>query len=156
FFGPQGADYVTVNKELAVHSDGQFYFAGYQQYGQPSNYKNSGNVLWVGLAEKAYAQLAEEGWSRNPNGQDFSSGTISNGVKYGGSVNAYSSIDVGNFNVLQQLTGRMNYTWWDFTTQGAEAKMEAAFAKGDMVIMCTPARGPQGDPLIGFHVYMLQ
>jgi hypothetical protein len=156
FFGPQGADYVTVNKELPVHSDGQFYFAGYQQYGQPSNYKNGSNVLWVGLAEKAYAQLAEEGWSRNPNGPNFSSGFTDNEGAHGASVNAYSSLNDGTFNVLQQLTGRVNYTWWDFTAQGAEAKMEAAFAKGDMVIMSTPSSTPQGDPLIPFHVYMLE
>jgi hypothetical protein len=58
----QVADYVTVNLQLP-QSWGDFIFAGGSAGGFQS-ITSASNVLWVALAEKAYAQLAFEGWSR--------------------------------------------------------------------------------------------
>jgi hypothetical protein len=59
FFHNGTADYVTVDKYLPVKGDGTFNFAGRGKLASDPNSK-----LWVGLFEKAYAQLAESGWSR--------------------------------------------------------------------------------------------
>jgi hypothetical protein len=81
----QVADYVTVNREFPVAS-GRFVFA---DAGQPIN--RTTNVLWVALVEKAYAQLAREGWSR---------------VNDSSPANSYAAIDGGCGNVaLQQILG---------------------------------------------------
>ena len=58
FFNNGQADYVTVDKYIPTNFLGQFAFANYGQ--SPTNPTN----LWVAIAEKAYAQLAELGWSR--------------------------------------------------------------------------------------------
>jgi hypothetical protein len=82
----QVPDYVTVNRKLPV-SGGYLIFAGGADAFQPIN--SPTNVLWVALAEKAYAQVAEEGWSRP-----------------GQAVNAYQSIVSGFAQpALQQLLG---------------------------------------------------
>jgi hypothetical protein len=95
FYNNGVADYVTVNSELPVNSQGQFVYAGYDQYGQPAIVNSGTNVLWVALAEKAYAQLAEEGWSR---------------ADHGAYANAYDSIGYGwPTTVSSQLTGSMTY-----------------------------------------------
>lgn len=71
FYRNSVADYVTVDRYLPA-SGGSFYFAN---AGSPLN--DPANKLWVPLAEKAYAQLAESGWSRVA------------------TANAYSSINIG-------------------------------------------------------------
>jgi uncharacterized protein (DUF2141 family) len=71
FFNNGVADYVTVDKYL------------------PTGYANASQELWVGLAEKAYAQLAESGWSRGA-----------------GKTNSYASIEAGWMDyVIKQVTG---------------------------------------------------
>jgi hypothetical protein len=55
------ADYVTVDRYLPTNSSGYDVYAG---WGGGSSSSTS-NELWVALAEKAYAQLAESGWSRS-------------------------------------------------------------------------------------------
>ncbi len=57
FYDSNGmADYVTVNRMLPVDSFGNLVFA---DYGDSAT--NPGNVLWIALAEKAYAQWNETG-----------------------------------------------------------------------------------------------
>ncbi|MFM7577416.1 MAG: C2 family cysteine protease, partial [Microcystaceae cyanobacterium] len=46
-------EYVTVDRYLPTNGSGNLVYASYG-----SNYTNTGNELWVALAEKAYAQLA--------------------------------------------------------------------------------------------------
>ncbi len=147
------ADYVTVNRQLPVDSSGAFYFANQQQYGKPTSYKSTSNVLWVALVEKAYAQLAEEGWSRKANGP-FSSGSSS--VVSTWNQNAYSAINYGTaLGPLQQLTGLDQGSGEYFSTGGAETALKDAIAKKELITVYTPSKEPQGSPLISFHVYML-
>ena len=55
------ADYVTVNSKLPAYSDGQFVYANTDFGGHSTNIDNPDNVLWVALAEKAYARAGREG-----------------------------------------------------------------------------------------------
>ncbi|HCQ20941.1 MAG TPA: peptidase [Anabaena sp. UBA12330] len=55
------ADYVTVDRYLPTNLSGRAAYAGWGG----SSYTSTTNELWVALAEKAYAQLAESGWSRS-------------------------------------------------------------------------------------------
>jgi hypothetical protein len=84
FFNNGVANYVTVDRYLPTNAYGQLINAS-----PGSSYNNSSNELWVALAEKAYAQLVELGWSRP-----------------GYTKNAYSSIESGWMDyVTRQITG---------------------------------------------------
>ena len=84
FFNNGVANYVTVDNYLPTNSSGSLIYASSGQ-----SYNNSNNELWVALAEKAYAQLAESGWSRPSN--------VNNG---------YGSIEGGWMDyVIKQITG---------------------------------------------------
>ena len=61
FYNNGVADYVTVDRYLPTHSSGNAVSAGWVV----GSYTSTTNELWVALAEKAYAQLAESGWSRS-------------------------------------------------------------------------------------------
>jgi hypothetical protein len=60
FYDNGVADYVTVNRYFPERSNGTFFYANWWN----DSLSNANNVLWVALAEKAYAQLAASGWSR--------------------------------------------------------------------------------------------
>lgn len=59
FFNNGVADYVTVDRFLPTDASGNLVYASIGL-----SAINAANELWVALAEKAYAQLAESGWSR--------------------------------------------------------------------------------------------
>jgi hypothetical protein len=81
FYNNGVADYVTVDRYLPTHSSGNAVSAGWVV--------GSYNELWVALAEKAYAQLAESGWSRSST-----------------STNSYADIEGGWMDtVIRQVTG---------------------------------------------------
>jgi len=61
FYNNGVADYVTVDRYLPTHSSGNAVYAGWGG----GSYTSTSNELWVALVEKAYAQLAESGWSRS-------------------------------------------------------------------------------------------
>lgn len=84
FFRNQIADYVSVDKYLPTDYAGNFVYAS-----KGTSYNNSGNELWVALAEKAYAQLNESGWIYQDN------------------TNSYSGIGKGGYvsDALSQITG---------------------------------------------------
>jgi hypothetical protein len=84
FFNNGVADYVTVDRYLPT-SGGNAIYAG---WGGGSN-TSSTNELWVGLAEKAYAQINQSGWLGRDN------------------TNSYAGIDHGNsYNTMREITGR--------------------------------------------------
>ncbi|NMF59613.1 C2 family cysteine protease [Pseudanabaena yagii] len=85
FYNNGVADYVTVDRYLPTTSWGTAVYAGWGG----GSYTSSNNELWVALAEKAYAQLAESGWSRSST-----------------SNNAYADIAGGWMDVVtRQVTG---------------------------------------------------
>lgn len=82
-----GVDYVTVDRYLPVVTDG----GSTQRF---AYYDNQTVGLWVALAEKAYAQFAEEQVSQRP---------ATNGYVY----NSYSSIEGGfAFQAMPSISGR--------------------------------------------------
>ncbi|MBJ7298182.1 MAG: peptidase, partial [Dolichospermum sp.] len=85
FYNNGVADYVTVDRYLPTYSSGNAVYAG---WGGGSSTSTT-NELWVALAEKAYAQLAESGWSRSST-----------------STNSYAAISGGWMDtVIRQVTG---------------------------------------------------
>ncbi|PPJ64318.1 pre-peptidase C-terminal domain-containing protein [Cuspidothrix issatschenkoi] len=84
FYNNGVADYVTVDRYLPTSGNS----AAYAGWGGGSVTSTS-NELWVALAEKAYAQLAESGWSRSST-----------------SNNSYAAIEGGWMDtVIRQVTG---------------------------------------------------
>jgi hypothetical protein len=83
FFNGRQADYVTVDSYLPADDDGNYVFANSRQ-----SLSDTTIALWVPLAEKAYAQINEEGWLRDDG------------------ANTYASLDYGwPNNVFTQVTG---------------------------------------------------
>jgi hypothetical protein len=90
FFEPVGAgavaDYVTVDKALPVFQSSSdepqyFLFANSNQ-----DVADSNNVLWVSLAEKAFAQVNESGWTHRDDTNSYTGipdVSNSNGINYG-------------------------------------------------------------------------
>jgi hypothetical protein len=154
FYNNGVPDYVTVNGYLPTASDGEFVYANYYQYGQMTYVSSSTNVLWVALAEKAYAQLAEEGWSRADHGE-YS--------------NAYDAIGYGSsVIVMEQITGSATgqYIQIDGDTppqlSAAETAVMNALAQNDLLCFGTPlAYGsnngilPNGEQLDSNHLYAI-
>jgi Calpain family cysteine protease len=142
------AQYVTVDRELPVNSGDGFVYANRNFDGaSTTNIYNAANILWVALAEKAYAQLAEEGWSR---------GT------YSAPVNSYASLDQGeNLLAGKQITGKYagaNLKLQDDTPAEALATMQilaADFAAGDLLTDCSLKQGANNIHVIPSHVYFV-
>jgi hypothetical protein len=179
-------DYVTVNLELPtfkqtsqfVQQAGEFVFADWYQNGQPVTYTDATAVLWPALAEKAYAQLAEEGWSRSIDNAPIGSGNDSTPPKQW-NKNSYDALSNGNGAALEQIVGSNNCADISLTKislkepaqlQALQAKISAqqenqlaqAVQAGDLVIVASlpnePASVPvnNGVPLIiQTHVYFL-
>jgi hypothetical protein len=93
FYHNRAPVYVTINSELPLNMNdgGTAWFADFgtpDTHGVRNKSDNANNVLWVALAEKAYAQLNESGWI----GQD--------------GTNSYNGIDGGQSSAaFAQLTG---------------------------------------------------
>jgi hypothetical protein len=132
FYDNGVADYATVNSALPATSGGDYAYANFE-----ASLGNPANKLWVALAEKAYAQLAESGWS-----------------SYSGAANAYSSIEFGwEGTAVEQLTGR---TATLQTVTGSTAGFNAlvgAFQSGQMVGLDSNMTTAAG--IIADHVYVM-
>jgi hypothetical protein len=84
FYDNGVATYLTVNNYLPASSGCFVYAGGYQSISNPNN------VLWVDLAEKAYAQLSASGWNSRP------------------ATNAYAALNAGNASsALPVITGAL-------------------------------------------------
>src|SRR5439155_9717473 len=134
FFNGSTPDYVTVDKYYPA-SGGYFIFDN-------SAYKlsDSSNKLWVAAAEKAYAQIAEEGWTR---------GTASN------MANSYGSINYGDpQNTLREITG-LATSGHNLTSSNSDRDAVGnAFNNGKLVCLCSPATGVASD-VVANHCYFL-
>jgi len=156
------ADYVTVNLELPVlQQSGQFAFADWYQGGRPTTYTDTSAVLWPALAEKAYAQLAAEGWSRSTG----PGGSGNNSTPSDWNTNSYDALAYGDGVALQQIGGSnitQNVVLAKASTSD-ETALEQAFAHGSLVIFGSLAQEPSGMPtntagaplIISGHVYAL-
>jgi hypothetical protein len=154
-------DYVTVNLELPVfQQSGQFVYAGWYQGGQPTTYQDKNAVLWPALAEKAYAQLAEEGWSRSIS----ATGSGIDSTLSDWNTNSYDALNGGDGVAMQQL-GDLN-SCYDVgvavATKADEKALEKAFASGSLVTIGSLAQEPANVPkkngvplVIQTHVYAL-
>jgi hypothetical protein len=96
------------------------------------------NVLWVPLAEKAYAQLSQEGWSRAGDASP---------------ANSYAAIDGGTGDVaLQQIMGKASswvVTLDIATTLGIIAHLQS----GDLVTLASQSSEPGKSHVISDHEY---
>jgi len=123
------ADYVTVDRYLPTSGN-------YAVYADVRGaYTNSGNELWMALAEKAYAQWNETG----KEGRD--------------GRNSYPSIEGGWMQtVCQQVLGSASQTYWGLA-DGAKQTLIAAVNANKAVTYAT--NGSPGNGLVGPHAYMV-
>jgi len=141
-------DYVTVDSQLPADVYGRFVFANMGQY-----LKSSSNTLWVALAEKAYVQFNEEGWTRSFKLPGYSQ-TI---TLYGSGQNAYgganAGINGGYIGVaLSQITGRAETV---FASTGGSTSFTAfaqAFQSGCLMGMASFS-SPNSASVVGGHAY---
>jgi hypothetical protein len=87
FFRNGVANYVTVDRYLPTTASGSFYYANRDR---GLLYNNTGNELWVALAERAYAQINESGWIG------------------GNNTNSYNGVDGGTLSAISHITGLSN------------------------------------------------
>jgi len=136
FYHNGAADYVTVDSSLPVDQYGRLVFNGNGSYA-----KSASNVLWADLAEKAYVQLAEQGWSRAWEG--------------GGSQNMYTTISGGYiFDALSQITGSSS-TWVYHGSNllaGDFNAFVAAWNGGDLIGFAS-SNNPTSSTIVGDHAY---
>ncbi len=127
--------YVTVDSKLPTNSSGELVFDG---MGQMAN--NSGNELWVALAEKAYVQLNECGWIRP--------------TAWGGGRNVYNAISGGcMFMALNQITGATTGSDQSTAyTPGAFNAFAHSFSVGDAVCLGS-VNNPADSEIVGDHAY---
>lgn len=83
FYKNGAADYVTVDRYLPTNGSGYFVYANNSS---GKKYNDASNELWVALAEKAYAQVNEEGWI----GQDGTNSYA--GIAFGWPKNAMNHV----------------------------------------------------------------
>jgi hypothetical protein len=126
--------YVTVDSQLPTYSGGWFLYAN-----MGSQASSSSNVLWVALAEKAYAQLNESGWIRP--------------ASWGGGQNSYSGIEGGMFSdVTKQVANR---TGSDYTVSASiDTSLNTAVTSGKLVGFASTSY-PADSRIVGDHQYVV-
>jgi hypothetical protein len=134
FYNNGKPQYVTVDSYLPTDASGRLIYAG-----MGSMYNNSGNELWVALAEKAYAQLNEIGFVRP--------GLSGNGQ------NSYAAIESGYIYAAQsQITG-LGTT--PFNTTGSSTSFQAfvtAYNQGKEIGFASKTN-PSSSAVVGSHAY---
>lgn len=135
FFNSTGqAFYVTVDNVLPTDGGGNLFYASRGQ-----RFSSTSNELWVALAEKAYAQLNEFGWSRP--GQ--SSGQ-----------NSYAALDGGYiYAALGQISGRGTSAFTMTSAPTSFTSFVSAFNAGKMIGFASYANPAPGSGVIGGHAY---
>jgi hypothetical protein len=131
FYDNGSPTYVTVDRYLPANGN-TFWYADFQ-----ASLSNPSNKLWVALAEKAYAQLAESGWSRP-----------------GSTANAYSSINLGwEGDAVHQIANKSEAFNPIYVTMATELAILNAFNSGRMVAMDTKAT--TAPDVVANHVYIM-
>jgi hypothetical protein len=125
------ADYVTVDRLLPAFSNGTF---AYSNYGL--SLSSPSNVLWIALAEKAYAQWSATGNSNRP------------------VQNSYEAIEGGWMSFVDAQVLGYNATRYSFTSSGAQQALNSAIGLGRAVTTGTKSSG-LSNGLYGSHAYTI-
>ena len=119
--------YLTVNNYLPASSGNYVYAGGFQSISNPNN------VLWVDLAEKAYAQLSASGWNSRPES------------------NAYASLNGGSAtNALPVITGAQE-SW--LNSFASSTSFINAINAGFLLTLGTSGNGTNALGIVGDHDY---
>lgn len=119
--------YLTVNNYLPASSGGFVYAGGFQSISNPNN------VLWVDLAEKAYAQLSASGWNSRPES------------------NAYASLNGGSASTaLPVITGAQE-SW--LNSFASSTSFINAINAGFLLTLGTSGNGTNALGIVGDHDY---
>jgi hypothetical protein len=140
FFVNDQPDYVTVNSQLPV-------MTGYQwANGSGLEFANGKTDDWVGLVEKAYAQLNAQ--TAAPHGMELNTASDS-----------YAGIAAGNGSALTLITDQSEAPttlspWSPASSLGSIlTNLASSFSAGEEVLMSTP--GNSSGNLVGDHMYMV-
>jgi hypothetical protein len=132
FFDQGTARYVTVNNELPVSIYGGSEYASYDSGGGQ-------NELWVALAEKAYCQITEEGWTQHPH------------------MNSYKAINAGSpVEMINEITGDAT----DFNPIGSRSPssvldtIASDFENGKAITLATKNHGTAAN-VVNNHSYAM-
>jgi hypothetical protein len=126
--------YVTVDSFLPTNGAGALIYAGMGKM-----YNNAANELWVPLAEKAYAQLNEFGWSR----AGFS----------GSGQNTYAAITAGFISsALTHITG-VGATHVVTTSGSSFNTFVTAWNGGKAIGFASPSNPEPGSGVVKDHAY---
>lgn len=131
--GPTDVYYVTVDSWLPVAA-GKFIYGNYNHLAD-----DAANELWPALAEKAYAQLNEFGWSR----AGFA----------GSGQNSYAAIDSGYiYAALSHITGQPVSPFNFVAGTNAWQSFVAAYQAGELIGFATYST-PQLPNVVSNHAY---
>jgi hypothetical protein len=125
------ADYVTVDRLLPEGSGGNFYYAGLG-----GSLSNPNNRLWVALAEKAFVQITESGWTRGS-----------------GRPNAYTSINIGwEGSIFPEITGLATRAQALINDSVTHNTILNAVQSGQMI--CFDSNNTTAPGIVPDHVYV--
>ncbi|MBD2252421.1 C2 family cysteine protease [Nostoc parmelioides] len=143
FYNNKVADFVTVDKFLATLNNlNSNYVSGgnipYAKIG--GRHDNPNTELWVALAEKAYAQINESGWTRGP-----ASGQRRN--SYQAIVSGYAG------RALTDITG--SSTQYDNLDSLDMNAIVTAFNQGQMICFASRSSTQVATNVVSSHAYVL-
>ena len=128
------AEYVTVDSYLPTNSGGGLLYANRGVY-----YANASNELWTALAEKAYVQMNEMGWTR---------GSLS-----GSGLNSYAAIEGGYiYAALGHITGQATAAFAYTTGATSFTTFVNAYNQGKMIGFASKVT-PASSSVVGSHAY---
>jgi hypothetical protein len=134
FFNNGVTNYVTVDSYLPTSSSGSLIYANPGMY-----YANASNELWAALAEKAYVQMNESGWTR---------GSLS-----GTGQNSYSAIEGGYiYAALGHITGQSTTAFNYPTGASSFTTFVTAYNQGKMIGFASKTT-PASNQVVGSHAY---
>ncbi len=131
FYHGKQAVYLTIDSQLPILPDGNFAYDDHNL-----SYNDPNNILWSAFAEKAYAQLAELGWSRPHD-----------------PVNSYHAINYGvAYEVMPEITGQKAS---DYSMASISGSHVAQLFSSDRPIVFG-SKHPSTDPnIVPEHAYAL-